>query len=409
MCPSTRPYLHATLPSLTRPKLYMLESITGVSAPGDRVFAGTRPLRVLHVIAPSAVGGLERVVCTLARAQRDASMAVRVAAIVEPTVRDHPVVEELLQSGVGVDVVRVTPRSYLVERRAIAAICTQWRPDLVHTHGYRTDLVDSPVAARLSIPRVSTFHGFTGGDARNRLYEWMERRAGRTMDAVIAVSRPLREQLAASGISSQQLHLVPNAHERRGDFLDRATAREALGLPAEGVIVGWLGRLTKEKGPDVFVDAMRLLRGEDIAAAVIGEGRERASLEQRARDQAKVSFHGLIANAGRYLPAFDVFVLSSRTEGTPMVLFEAMDAGVPVVATRVGGVPEVVRAVDALLVDAERPSAVADAIRGVIRDRHAARLRVESARRRLVAEYGSHKWVEQYEAVYRQVIRPTTT
>ena len=387
----------------------MLDSIARASAPCDRVSPSTRPVKVLHVIAPAAVGGLERVVCTLARAQRDAMVDVRIAAIVEPDVRDHPVVAELCQSRIAVDVVAVPARSYLLERRAIAAICTRWRPDLLHTHGYRTDLIDSPVGARLSIPRVSTFHGFTGGDVRNRLYEWLERRAARGMDAVIAVSRPLRDELAGSGISAQRLHLVPNAHEPRADFLDRAAARSALGLPAEGVAVGWLGRLTNEKGPDVFVDAMGLLRDDHITASVIGDGAERASLEVRAGGGGKVRFHGLIANAGRYLRAFDAFVLSSRTEGTPMVLFEAMDAGVPIVATRVGGVPEVLRPVDALLVDAERPAALADAIRAVVSDLHSARLRAESARLRLVAEYGIRPWVEQYNTVYRQLIRPATT
>jgi len=387
----------------------MLESIARASTADDRVLSVTRPLKVLHVIAPAAAGGLERVVCTLARAQRDAMIDVRVAAIVEPKVRDHPVVAELRQSRIAVDVIAVPPRSYLLERREIAAICTAWRPDLLHTHGYRTNLIDSPVGARLSIPRVSTFHGFTGGDLRNRLYEQLERRAARRMDAVIAVSRPLREQLAASGISSRRLHFVPNAHEPRADFLDRAAARSALGLPAEGFVVGWLGRLTKEKGADVFLDAMALLRDENIAASVIGDGSERASLELRARRARTVRFHGLITNAGRYLRAFDVFVLSSRREGTPMVLFEAMDAGVPVVATCVGGVPEVIRPTEALLIDAERPAALADAIRAVVRDPRSARLRLESARRRLVADYGTRPWVEQYSAVYRQVIRPATS
>lgn len=390
-------------------KLQILESIASASAPGDRDPPGMRPLRVLHVIAPATVGGLERVVCTLTRAQRGAMVDVRVAAVVEPGVSDHPVVAELRHSGIPVEVVTVPPRSYLAERREIAAICTRWNPDLLHTHGYRTDLIDSPVGAWLSIPRVSTFHGFTGGDLRNRVYEWLERRAARGMDAVVAVSRPLHDQLAGSGISAGQLHLVPNAHEPRGDFLDRAAARSALGLPADGVIVGWLGRLTKEKGPDVFLDAMGFLRDDGIAGSVIGEGAERASLEVRARGRVKVRFHGLIANAGRYLRAFDVFVLSSRTEGTPMVLFEAMDAGVPIVATRVGGVPEVLRPADALLVDGDRPSALAGAIRAVVRDPHSARLRVESARQRLVATYGTQAWVEQYNSVYRQVIRRATT
>lgn len=387
----------------------MLESIARASTRADHVLPSTRPLKVLHVIAPAAVGGLERVVCTLARAQRDAMVDVRVAAIVEPNVCDHPVVAELRQSRIAVDAVAVPPRSYLLERREIAAICTRWKPDVLHTHGYRTDLIDSPVAARFSIPRVSTFHGFTGGDVRNRLYEWLERRVARGMDAVIAVSGPLRDELARSGISAQRLHLVANAHEPRADFLDRAAARSALGLPAEGVVIGWIGRLTNEKGADVFLDAMKLLRDDRVAASVIGEGAERASLEARADAGGKVHFHGLIANAGRYLRAFDAFVLSSRTEGTPMVLFEAMDAGVPIVATRVGGVPEVLRSVDALLVDAERPAALADAIRAVVREPHSARLRAESARLRLFAAYGIQPWVEQYNSVYSQLIRPTTT
>lgn len=387
----------------------MLESMARASAPSDRVLPSTRPLKVLHVLAPALVGGLERVVCTLARAQRNAMVDVRVAAIVEPDVHEHPVIAELRQSRIAVQEIAVPPRSYLLERREMAALCTRWRPDLLHTHGYRTDIIDSPVGARLSIPRVSTFHGFTGGDVRNRLYEWLERRVARGMDGVVAVSRPLRDELAGSGIGAERLYLVPNAHEPRVDFLDRAAARSALGLPAGGVVVGWLGRLTKEKGPDLFVDAMGLLRDDSIAGSVIGEGAERASLEARARRQANVRFHGLVANAGRYLRAFDAFVLSSRTEGTPMVLFEAMDAGVPIVATRVGGVPEVLRPADAVLVDAERPSALADAVRTVVRDPHAARLRVESARLRLVAEYGIQPWVEQYNTVYRQLIRPATT
>src|SRR5262249_9111888 len=156
--------------------------------------------RVLHALAPGVVGGLERVVCTLVPAQCAAGIDARVAAVVDHEPADHPVVAQLRDSGVEVDVVRVSAPSHAAARRPISALCTRWRPHIVHTHGYRADLIDSPVARRLGTPRVSTLHGFTGGGVRNRVYEWLTRRAARTMDAVVAVSRPLATQLAHSGV-----------------------------------------------------------------------------------------------------------------------------------------------------------------------------------------------------------------
>jgi len=366
-----------------------------------------RALRVLHVFAPADVGGLERVVCSLTRAQRAWGIETRVAAIVEPRAQENPVVAELRASGVGVDVICVPPRAYSLERRKLAEICTQWRPDVVHSHGYRCDLVDSRVAVRMAIPRVTTMHGFTGGDLRNKLYEWLQRREARRMEAVIAVSRPLGDQLASSSVSRERLHVVPNAYSPRADFAERSAARRELGLPTDAFVVGWVGRLTPEKGADVFVAAMALLNREPVIASCVGDGSERPSLISRSATVApgRVYWHGRVLDASRLLRAFDVFVLSSRTEGTPMVLFEAMNAGIPIVATRVGGVPDVLRREDALLVKSDDPESLAAAIRETMQNPTAALARAASARARLDAEYGVGPWVEQHAVIYRQVLR----
>ena len=117
----------------------------------------------------------------------------------------------------------------------------------------------------------------------------------------------------------------------------------------------------------------------------------------------RVHWHGGVAGAGRLYAAFDIFVLSSRTEGTPMVLFEAMAAGVPVVATSVGGVPDVVSAAEAALVPPGDPQALADEIRAIYRDPVAAAARARAARARLERDFDFGQWLQRYEEIYRVV------
>jgi glycosyltransferase involved in cell wall biosynthesis len=111
--------------------------------------------------------------------------------------------------------------------------------------------------------------------------------------------------------------------------------------------------------------------------------------------------------AGRLFAAFDVLVLSSRTEGTPMVLFEAMEAGVPIVATRVGGVPDVVGGGEAVLVPPEAPGALREAVLRLLADPEKAGRLAERAARRLVEAFGADAWLSEHEEIYRQVIAAT--
>jgi glycosyltransferase involved in cell wall biosynthesis len=140
----------------------------------------------------------------------------------------------------------------------------------------------------------------------------------------------------------------------------------------------------------------------------MGNGREQRSLAARARRlgvERLVRWHGTVPDAGRHFAAFDVFVLSSRTEGTPIVLFEAMAAGVPIVATRVGGVPDVVSTTEAALVAPDDPFALAVAIRAAYCDPAAGRERAERARARLHRDFTTPPWLERYVAIYRLVSR----
>ena len=360
---------------------------------------------ILHVVALGEIGGLERVVDMLACGQAHAGNDVHVAALLDPADSDHPLLRNLSAQGVTTHPVVLRGRAYRRERATMTQLYRQLRPDIVHTHGYRPDVVDAGPARRLGIATITTVHGFTGGDWKNRLYERLQRRAYRKFNAVITVSRPLREQLIRNHVGTARVHVVQNAWQESAPAMDRATARGALGVSGDGFRIGWVGRLSAEKGADVLLDALTHLRDLPIGVSMVGNGQEQhALLDQAGRlgVAQNIRWHGVVPDAGRHFAAFDAFVLSSHTEGTPIVLFEAMAAGVPIVATSVGGVPDLVSPDEATLVPPRDPAVLAAAIRSIYRDPSAAWARAERARARL-SDFQVRPWIGRYDAIYRQV------
>ena len=363
------------------------------------------PLSIVHLLAPGAVGGLESVVAALASGHVRHGHAVHVVATTGAG-ETLPWLEALAAEGVRVVRPESHGRRYLRERAAVATLCAELRPHVVHSHGYRPDVVGAAGARSAGVPIVSTIHGFTGGGWKNRVYERLQCRALRRFDAVVPVSMPLAERLAESGVPRERLHVIPNAYGGRTAFVARDDAREILGVPRDALHIGFVGRLGREKGADVLLDAVRCLAERNLVVSIVGDGRERRALERQAGtlgiDQA-VRFHGVVPDAARLLRAFDVVVLSSRTEGTPIVLLEAMAAGVPVVASRVGGIPDVVTTKEALLVPPEQPALLASAVASVLRAPNAAAARAARATARLATAGAVDPWLRRYEQLYRGI------
>ena len=358
---------------------------------------------ILHVTAPSRVGGLERVVEALSVGHVARGHSVHVIAVVEsPGDGDH-FLRPLEARGVHPHPLVLPGRAYVRERAAIAEICRTIQPTVMHTHGYRADVLASGIARRLGVRAVTTVHGFTGGGWRNRLYEAMQIRAFQRFDSVVAVSRPIADLLKRRGVPYRKVRLLANAWGSPTLPQSRDASRAILGIPASAFCVGWVGRLTKEKAADVLLDAAALLP-RDVSISFLGDGRERAPLEARTAELGlidRVRWHGMHRDAGALMRAFDVLVLSSHTEGTPIVLFEAMGAEVPVVATRVGGVPDVVSEMEAILVPANDPSALAIAITRIRDNPAGAALRVAAAAIRLRRVFALEPWLAAYEGIYR--------
>jgi len=363
-------------------------------------------LSIMHLISPAAIGGMERVVQSLAGAQHRTGHEVRVVAVLDDADSAHPFFVPLDAAGVPHHTVIAPGKAYRRELLSVQRLCAELEPDLVHTHGRRSDVVGVVVSRRVGLPCVSTVHGAIGGSLRNRLYMRAQHRALRNAEAVVAVSRVIAEKLRRSGIHPERIRMIQNAWSPTEEPLSRGAARAALGLAPDAQVVGWVGRLSPEKGADVLIDAAASLRDLPLLCSLVGEGSERDSLRrqvERTGMQDRVHLHGVVPDAGRLFQAFDCFVLSSHTEGTPMVLFEAMATDTPIVATRVGGVADVVPESDGILIPAGDSDALADAIRFTLSDPESAATRASSAKRRLHELFSTEEWVSLYDEVYRDV------
>lgn len=362
-------------------------------------------MRIAHVAAPAEFGGLERVLAGLLPALASRGHEVMFIAILSPGITESPFVAQLREAGLLVEVHHVGNRDYFGERRLVRRLLREAKTEVVHTHGYRPDFLHVGVAHGLGLPVVSTAHGFASATPGRSFQERLQVWAWRHFDRVVAVSEPLEAHLLQLGVPRTRLTRILNGIVASANPLTRAEAREALGLPAEAQVVGWVGRLSAEKDPLLAVDALSASGRDALRLCFVGDGPLRQAVRERAATLGvtdRVHADGARAEAARFLAAFDALLLSSRTEGTPMTILEAGLAEVPIVATAVGGVPDVVGN-DGLLVPLGDATALGAALDRVFEDHATARNRATSLLARLQEQSAANDWVAAYESLYREL------
>jgi glycosyltransferase involved in cell wall biosynthesis len=310
----------------------------------------------------------------------------------------------------------IDPRRDVQALRRVTALLRRRNFDVVHTHCAKAGTVGRLAARRAAVPRtVHTFHGFPFHQfqsmARRQAYVSIERRLGRFTDVALCVG---------AGVAAEAVrrHLVaPERIRTIGVVVDgldvaaapapppeaRRHARIALGLPADATVIGAVGRLTYQKAPEDFLAAIAQLGRPNVTGIWVGGGElaGRIGRQARALSGARVILAGERTDVLDVLPAFDVFALPSRYEGLPTAVVEAMSCGVPVVATAVNAVSDVVVPGETgLLVPPQRPDLMAAAI-GYLLDSPAAATRMAAtARTRLAGRYAETALRDALAAAY---------
>jgi len=333
--------------------------------------------------------GVEPVIVTGSAGQlRDAAAAQGIDVIIEPMLREV-----------------IALRSDLRAVRRLEKIFRDYGADVVHSHCAKAGAVGRMAARRAGVRRiVHTFHGFPFHDfqswARRRAYVSIEQRLGRITDVALCVgtgvaAEAVRRELVAPDRVRTIGVAVDGPQRARASMSAqfagaRRRARCALGLRTDAMVVGSVGRLAYQKAPEDFVAAVAAL-GPDVTGVWVGGGElaERVGRKARGLTRGNVLLTGERTDVLDVLPAFDVFASSSRYEGLPTALVEAMICGVPVVATAVNAVPDlVVPGETGLLVPPGRPSQLAGAIRHLLDSPALAACMAGAARARVGDRYG---------------------
>jgi glycosyltransferase involved in cell wall biosynthesis len=356
---------------------------------------------IVHVLSSYGVGGQERVALDLAIGQRARGHRVAVISLAPPP--DGAMADEFREHGIEVD--RVAKRGgldpTLIPRLALAL--RRHGADIVHTHNPLPLIYGAPAARLVGAGAIHTKHGKNPG---TRGLIALRRAAARLVHAFVAVSETTAAQAREQhDAPPARLHVIANGirlDRYAPDPAARAAVRAELGL-GDAYVIGTVGRIDANKNQVLLVRALASRLGKDVRLVIVGEGPARADVEAeiaRLPDPSAVTLTGRRMDVPRLVHAFDVFALSSITEGLPLVVPEAMAAGLPIVTTAVGGLPGVVdEGHTGLLVPVDE-RALGQALGRLIDDRALARTLGANAREVALSRYSSERMVDAYLALY---------
>jgi glycosyltransferase involved in cell wall biosynthesis len=359
---------------------------------------------IVHVLSSFGVGGQERVALDLAIGQRARGHEVSVLSLAPGP--DGAMAEEFREHGIAVG--RVAKRGDGIDPTLVPRLTLALRehaPDVVHTHNPLPLIYGAPAARLAGAAAIHTKHGVNPGSRGHML---LRRAAAQLTHAFVAVSDTTAAQARQQrDAPERRLHMIANGirlDRYRPDPTARAAAREELGL-GDAWVVGTVGRLDEYKNQALLVRAMAPLLSPDVRLVIVGDGPTRAAVEAeiaRLPDPSLVVMTGRRMDVPALMPAFDVFALSSKTEGLPLVVPEAMAAGLPIITTAVGGLPSVIDEGHTGMLVPVDVVALRDALARVASDRPLAKQLGARARAQALARYSYDRMVDAYLALYRQ-------
>jgi glycosyltransferase involved in cell wall biosynthesis len=382
-------------------------------------------MKILHIIDSGGLYGAEIVLLNLIAEQIKLGLDPTLGSIGEKRIEEKAIEAEAIKRGFKVKKFQMRPGPNIVGAWKILQFAHKEGIDVMHCHGYKGNIFFGFIPKRIrKIPLVSTLHGWTNTNGLTKMlfYEWLDSKSLKFIDAVVLVSEAMKSNPKLKNRKGLNLHVVPNGislfDKQKGfDNSINATSdslkidQSFINFCKKGFTIGSIGRLSREKGYKHLIEALKLLvqQGIDARLVIIGEGSERANLKGlvgRYKLSDRIMMPGYRESAKDYIPLFNVFVIPSLTEGLPMTLLEAMQVKVPIVATKVGGIPEVLGHGRAgILIQPSNPKVLAEGISRLYYDEKYGSKLSNFAYQRVIRNYSGKAMVFKYNDIYQKLVK----
>lgn len=370
-------------------------------------------IKILHVVGSLQIGGLENILINIINNTNPEIFEHSICCInrsgpMARRIEKHIIIHEMKKGG---------KADYLLPIKILDVIRKD-NPDIVHTRNWSA--IDGIIAAALSRNRkiIHDEHGRDCGDPKglNIKKKIIRNVLDRYVDRYVVVSDELRDWLNTFiGIQNRKIVRIQNSVDTRifSPPVDKGREKIAVGLPANSCIVGYVGRLDPVKNLEMLMKSfLRVIMDahsdKQILLVITGSGAEEEKLKKTTHEwnlDGKVFFLGESSNVNEYMRAMDIFAISSIAEGIPLTLLEAMASGLPVVATRVGGIGEVVQDKESgYLVDSGDDRGFAEKLEKYISDESLRECHGRKGRELVVKLYSLDNMIRQYENLYLEVM-----
>jgi len=367
-------------------------------------------MRVLHLISSSGYFGAENVALNLMNSLKDDRNSPHLLCLKNSGKPDPSVHLEAERQGISTDVISCNKRFDMGAIGKIRDFINENNIDVVHSHGYKSNLYGVIASRMAHVPIMTTLHGWMAEDYKARFYEMLDKLVIKGMNHVVSVSPTINEEVEGAGVNVSKVSYIPNGidTDKFDPSNDGPDMRAIFGME-DALIIGTVGRLGPEKGHLYLLSAFQEISSmvPEARLLMVGGGYLEEILEEKARDlgiREKVEFVGNQHDMVSMYKTMDIFVLPSLIEGMPMVLLEAMSMELPVIASEVGGVPHVVAKGEGILVPPRDINELRYAMFRLLKDRDLRKKIGKEARKKILRNYSLQSFYKRYTDTYKKIL-----
>lgn len=370
--------------------------------------------KILYVITQAEWGGAQRYIYDLATSLEAQNYDISVAV---GESEDKSLIDKLKKKNITVYQIKhlvrqISPLNDILAVFELRQIYRQIKPDIIHLNSTKAGIIGSlsnHAISKISYKVIYTAHGWVFNEPMSKIKKWLywsaEKITSRPKDKIICVSAfDYQTALKYKIAKAKKLVAINNGVDTGSMvFLNKEEARKKLNLPEDKIIVGKIANFYKTKGLEYFIEAIKELSDENIVAVVIGDGDLRRELEvliDQFNLKNKFILLGKMDKAARYLKAFDIYISSSIKEGFPYSILEAMAAKLPIIATDVGGVPEMISSNNGILVKAGDYKMLAEKIKYLVDNQGLLKTLGEQAQRDVRENFSKEKMIRETFNLY---------